>query len=346
VAPTSSGNSGRLADESGDVFIDGATLLFTDPGGNAVYATPLAGGALVRLASGQAGPIRVVGDGTYAYWSSYEGGAILRAPEDGTASFEVVAPANAPIGLAVDDTYVYWADTGSGTLLRAPKTGVDGGSPVTLASESFGNLAGSLAPDFTLVNGSLYLGSLSGTYGQGPLYTFATPNGPMTQVPAPVGVSPPPTDVTLCAAPVAVYGDVIACAISDANYTDPGWYVPGTSVTYYAEASKFAYNLYGWPTGVNMVFDQSGCGTFTPYYYNNTYNSLAPDNELAFWPKSPAVIPLPVGYFGENLTGDYQPSRQALSGTTLVLSMWASPGFGRDGGVAYPVGIYKLRVPN
>jgi hypothetical protein len=164
-----------------DVFIDGTRLLYTDPGGNAVYSVPLSGGAPTTLGSNQYMPVRVVGDGTYAYWSSAQGGAILRAPENGAGGVEEVAPASGPAGIAVDGSYVYWADTGSGTLLRAAKAGTDGAAPLSLGAIW---VSGDI---FWGPGGKLYASCVSS--GQPQPCFLPGPDGPLTSTGNPVSGS-------------------------------------------------------------------------------------------------------------------------------------------------------------
>jgi hypothetical protein len=187
-------SSGLLtAHQAGDVFVDGARVLYTDLGANTVNSIPLAGGTPKTLGTNQAAPVRVVGDGVYAYWSSYLGGAILRAPEDGTGNVEVVAPASQPWALAVDAVYVYWVDTQTGRFLRAPKAPADGGATIALGGQ----------PDTS--NSEMYFdstGALFAGCSTGPCKT-TSPSGPF------VTISIPPTNQ--CKAPFTFQGGVGWC---------------------------------------------------------------------------------------------------------------------------------------
>lgn len=61
---------------------DGANLFVTEQGGGRVLAVPLAGGASVVLASGQASPTELALDATWVYWTNHAAtGGIARVPK-------------------------------------------------------------------------------------------------------------------------------------------------------------------------------------------------------------------------------------------------------------------------
>jgi hypothetical protein len=210
---TSASSGDFSVDQVGDVSIDGTSVLFTDLGANSVGIVPLAGGTPTTLGTNQAAPIRIVGDGVYAYWSSYLGGAILRAREDGTGGVEVVASASKPWALAVDTQYVYWVDTQTQQFLRAPKSLGDGGAPVSLNGPPQDG-----QPD-TSSNAEIYFDSAGVLYAgcmSGPCKA-TTPDGSFLPVPFP--------SASLCSAPFTFQDGVGWCT-----------FVGGGSVTWFETA--------------------------------------------------------------------------------------------------------------
>jgi hypothetical protein len=148
-----------------DLILDGNEIFFSNKGDSSVRKVGADGGPVAMIATGQARPVRLAGDGTYVYWSSYLGGAIVRTLESGAGSPAVIAPANMPWGIAVDSTNVYWTDQGSKTVMQAPK---GGGTPSML-------MALSKVPDELIL-----VGSVLNVHVPGDIYQFPLPNGPAT----------------------------------------------------------------------------------------------------------------------------------------------------------------------
>lgn len=147
------------------MVFDNGNVLFVDQNSDSVGAAPLSGGHVVTLATGQATPAGIAGDGTYAYWSSQFGGAILRTLESGGGgSPSILASANKPTEVIVDGTYVYWLDSGSNSIRRAPKTG---GASTTVASTGV---------PFVVIGGTVYV-SLTATLASGGGLEFADNSG-------------------------------------------------------------------------------------------------------------------------------------------------------------------------
>ena len=234
VATTAPGTTQGGALVHGDVFIDGPSLLYTDPGNNSVFSLPLSGGAPTTLATNQAVPLRIVGDGAYAYWSSNEGGAIMRTREDGTGSIEEVSPASSPWGLVVDSTYVYWTDRGSGTLLRAPKSGIGGGAPASLGAIYFADI--DFSDDvFWGPGGKIYTSCL--TNGDWGPCSATAPGGPLE----PIAVN------TICASefsPVGSVGEFVFltsltsgyCYVDTSNPSNWAGFLPPNGGSYMSNA--------------------------------------------------------------------------------------------------------------
>jgi hypothetical protein len=296
-------DGGALRRDLGDVFVDGSRVLYTSVASDSVYSVPLSGGTPSTLAVSQNGPIRVVGDGTFAYWSSYAGGAVVRAHEDGTGSFEVVAPANAPWALAVDSSYVYWIDSGTGKLMQAPKAPVDAGGGLTLASTACQSPTGlGAAPTCELVwDGptTLYLFGLRYSSVQ-ENFAFTTPSGPYVDLGMPT-----------CCAPFAASGRSFFCIESSSTNLD--WYDTSSPTAAVALSGLAAYPL------AQAVMDEAGCGAFS----SNVQVPLS----IATHPPSPALspaigqLPVALGAWAQNVWLQ----RMARSGTTLVFSYeWAS----------------------
>lgn len=104
-----------------DLTLDDSHVYWTDTSAGTISAVPLAGGAVVPIASGQAKPLRVAVDATYAYWSNNLGGAIMRATKDGLGSPEVVVAITSPTSFAIAGDYVYVG--GSSRIDRVLKSG-------------------------------------------------------------------------------------------------------------------------------------------------------------------------------------------------------------------------------
>ena len=134
--------SGLSASVNG-IAVDASNVYFTvDPGNNSVNSVPIGGGSVNVLATGEAGPIPIVTDGTSLYWINTGGigtgpSSLRKMPVGGGAitnlaacgvSFKKAAPCgDSFVSLAMDSTYVYWTDEaavtpgGSGTLFKVAK---------------------------------------------------------------------------------------------------------------------------------------------------------------------------------------------------------------------------------
>jgi hypothetical protein len=319
VAATSLSSAAGFTQQVGDVFIDGPNILYTDLGGSAVYVVPLAGGSPRLLASKQNLPLRVTGDGTYAYWINHLGNTVMRAREDGTGPLELLYTTGGLSSIAVDANGVYWDAFGS--VYRAPKTGVpDGGAPVKLGS--FG------ANEIALSDGVLYVNNFNDSN----VYAIPLPNGPPAQVPGPIDdVNGGSCDVV---SSLTVAGGNLYC------WSDPG--SVGVQIVDGYNLAQSSFLLYpeaqgGEPSNVALASD--GCAIFVAADIpDGNVELLAPNGIGLLAPSLPAEIPVlytpaqalgPVSY--------WTPKRLAISGTTLVFSYLDASG--KAGGVA------KITVP-
>jgi hypothetical protein len=114
--------TGALAGQSELGTTDGAYVYYYD-GAGAVAKVPVGGGAVVKLATGQAGvgPVRV--DANNVYWSS--GGVVQSVAKDPAVSTTITTYAtitgdNASVtGFVVDATSIYWAEPNNNRVMKA-----------------------------------------------------------------------------------------------------------------------------------------------------------------------------------------------------------------------------------
>jgi hypothetical protein len=101
--------------------VDGTSVYWADASLHAVMSTPLGGGAITALASGQNTPVWVAVDATSVYWTDalpLSSGSVVKVPIGGGSPTTLVTGQSSPCGLAVDDTSLYWGDQNSGTIMR------------------------------------------------------------------------------------------------------------------------------------------------------------------------------------------------------------------------------------
>ena len=120
------------------IAVDGTHVYYPSLGTNGVYKVPIAGGNRVTLATSQVWPLTVAVDGTHVYWQDTTSGTILKTVLSGGTVTPLATGQNASTGFAIDATHVYWVNVNATrTIHRVP---IDGGSPTTLVSISFGGM--------------------------------------------------------------------------------------------------------------------------------------------------------------------------------------------------------------
>jgi hypothetical protein len=115
------------------IAIDSAYVYFTDNGAGSVYKVPLAGGTLVQLATGQGGATGVAVDtaGDVFWTLNVAGGAIMKLASGATTPTTLASQPNA-YWLATDSTNVFWTIGNSNTSIM--KIGVGGGTATAIVS--------------------------------------------------------------------------------------------------------------------------------------------------------------------------------------------------------------------
>jgi hypothetical protein len=100
------------------VATDGINAYFATTDG-IVGQTPVAGGAVTLLATGQGGQIMQLAiDATSVYWGQND--TIVKASIGGGKLTTLATGQSNPIGIAVDTANVYWANMGDNTIRRLP----------------------------------------------------------------------------------------------------------------------------------------------------------------------------------------------------------------------------------
>jgi len=120
---------------SGGIAVDGTSVYWGTAGGGdgTVLKTPLAGGAITTLATGQSLPSQIAVDETSVYWtnSGYADynpggfdepdgpvpGSVVKVRINGGCPTTLSA-GGAPQDIAVDDTSVYWTDGPGGHVWK------------------------------------------------------------------------------------------------------------------------------------------------------------------------------------------------------------------------------------
>ena len=121
------------------IAIDGTNIYWTSlVSGSRIVSVPIGGGSATTLATGQSFPAGITVDSKSVYWTTNDGvwkAPLTGVPDGGAAT--LLAATMDGYGIALDANNVYWTDNYVyGTVMSVPKAGVvDGGAPVTLASE-------------------------------------------------------------------------------------------------------------------------------------------------------------------------------------------------------------------
>jgi sugar lactone lactonase YvrE len=111
--------SANLTGAPAGLAVDATHAFFT--AADRVMKVPIAGGAAVTVASGQAGPGAVAIDGNTIYWANTIGSSIVRANLDGSNATVLAVGQAGPRALALDGTHVYWTNYGAGTVTKAAR---------------------------------------------------------------------------------------------------------------------------------------------------------------------------------------------------------------------------------
>ena len=143
----------RLAVDDSDLYFVVSESSDTTKG--AVKKMPLAGGAPITLASGQAPQeTALVVDATHVYWTSFADGhgVVMKVPKEGGTAVTLATVQAWPRYLTVDATSAYWTTPGlpggpvdGGAVMKAPLAG--GGPTTVLAAKQW-------APGPIAVNGT------------------------------------------------------------------------------------------------------------------------------------------------------------------------------------------------
>jgi len=146
--------------------VDSTHVYWVEPGATATTATgkatmtgsvasvPIAGGAVVTLASGQAAPFALAVDGTNVYWTNQAAageflgtasGTVMQVPRRGGARVTLAATQAQPQNITVLGATVYWTNRGlstdpdeTGYVMKVP---IGGGAVTTLAKAGIFPLA-------------------------------------------------------------------------------------------------------------------------------------------------------------------------------------------------------------
>ena len=148
--PIGGGTPTRLATaQSPSALALDATRAYWEDNGS-IFATPLEGGAVTRLAAGQSLVGSIAVDAESVYWRTVDWdsglGAVMKAPIGGGAPTQLASThEGVDWGLLVKDGNVYWADDGIWMV------SADGGTPAMIAAATTTYPLGAITADTTSV---------------------------------------------------------------------------------------------------------------------------------------------------------------------------------------------------
>jgi len=130
------------------IALGASDVFWIEQFGGDIMKAPKTGGAPTRIASFNGNILELEVDDESVYWLAYDDGGpgVFKASVGGGDAVRLATGEGQVEALVVDDTHVYWADhvdeTGVNRVMKAP---IDGGEPVVLHSQLFGNAYPDLA---------------------------------------------------------------------------------------------------------------------------------------------------------------------------------------------------------